>query len=278
VVGGQVDATHPAAVAWLAAGAAAHHSPAHAPSVADLDFDVAAGRPLAPDALEAVRDDAVARFGSLEKYAAVASTARLAAEALIARRRDQALAGRLISREFVRAYLVAPIDSEFRRLLGDAARTIGAQVPGMVHAGATREAVTAFVTTIHSRSIVSLVSRLARALERAPAAESPPPIGERPARIDARRAIDPSLLTMIAHRLADVAAPAVVDAVGRAIGRAAAGKAWNGEAFDDAMGLLPGVRNQAVHDVAMRLTAHVDAVIRDHALGAPTTETTHAEV
>lgn len=220
--------------------------------------------PLARGELEDVRDDAVARFGSIAGFMSVAGAARLAAEASIARRKDAALAGRLIARKPLRAFVFGAIDGEFRRLLTDVPQRAAAQLVPRIQSGAKREEVREYLRDIISASLATMKSRVAKSLSMIAPTDNPPAVGANPGPAQPP-AIEPKLHQALTSRLQGVAAPKVVDLLLRIMARAAAGKPWANAVFDEALAIRSEVEGEAVAAVARILTEHIDTAIRDHA-------------
>jgi hypothetical protein len=288
---GLVDAAHPAARAYLAASSSAapqRRSQRTSPVATAREHEPTAAALLSVGAhalefgeLERVRDDALERFGSIPEFVSAAQAARAAAEASIARRKDAAFDGRLIARAHVRTYVFGAIDAEFRRLLADASARIATTALAKARAGASLQEVTTDVTDVHSQVLQALVSRARRALDNAPANDSPPDAGAASTGDQRRksRAISHALHARIARRMHE-ATPAIVDAVAKNIARAACGTAWSSTVFTEAMELHAAARAAAEETVANRLVAHVDDVARAFAFDEFThpSEGSHAPV
>jgi hypothetical protein len=261
-----VDVAHPAAQAYLASrrSPSARSEAAAVADAAAIELGIApVDVHVAPGELERVRDEAISRFGSLAQFVAVAQAARISADARLAQRKDAALAGRLISREHVRAYVFAPIDACFRQLLTDAARTIGLQVPALVRSGRPLEDVIALIQDIQSRALSGMRERMLRGLRSAPASDSPPAVGESTRSHGTAPMIDRRLREQLEQQLRARAGD-LVDVIGRELARAAAGKPFDAALFDQARELVAPVREEAARNIGVRMVALLDRVVRDH--------------
>lgn len=266
--GGRVDAGHTAVVAWLESAAPVAPA-ATTPGPAEPEGDTAAmlsgDAELAGD-LRARTEAAVARFGSLAAYVAAAQADRLDADRAIARRRDAALAGRLIPREPVRAFVFGALDRMTRILLADFSQTAATRLHQHFAAGGSVADARTLIADLLGAHLRAGKDQSLAALDRIEPDASPPEV-----RAPERRAVvvsvPPSFVRALELALAELA-PSLVESTARQLARHAAGSPFSNAVFDAALALLSPVRVDAESRARQQLAAALRTTISRFAIAS----------
>lgn len=243
---GSVDAAHPVAAEWLAAGKT--EEPVQASSV------------QVPDR---------AAFLSVKFRKQVAEAARLESR----NARDD---GRLIAREPVRGVVFGLLSELNRRLLTDASSTIATRMIALVRSGGTHEQCRDLVRSIVSSQIKVSKRRVLNTFDspivRATDNPAEVRVTERVEQ-DATRAID-AFAAELRPVMASVAAPAIIEAVSRSVARASGPDGQFSEpVFARVLEALQAITPDAVRQAGVMLVAHVDATAAKQHQKDPTDET-----
>lgn len=234
---GSIDASHPAALEWLARGLEAA-TDGDRDDIDPLDHD--------DEGLEHLVAE-VARWRALK----VKSDARLA------QRRDQVLAGRLISRELVRANVFGHLDALNLRLLRD----VPTRLAMHVRTAANNEEAVALIRDQISAQLARAKAQVVHGLRTCRTGDNPPDVELHQPR-DARESVSTQVTESLAIAMRSKAAPRVLDLVLRSFARHAAGKPWTGAIFDDAMALRGAVELDVLDAIASVLVSQAEASVR----------------
>lgn len=269
VVGRRVDLAHPACVSWLQARAVD-------PGAAGAPPAATKAEPAAPDpdptncgelaALSRLRAEALRDFGSATEYADWLAIRKLRAETALVERKNATHAGRLISTEHVRMYVLGALQSLSGRLLGDLAITIPQRLrpllAGTPDIEAAREVYRGLITTALRSTRVQIVKSIRAAVDNPQ--DRPPAVGESSPRTDHSPPVDMVLLRAINQALSDVA-PQVLESPLRIVARHCAGQPFSDHVFDRAMTLQPAIETECLARVRGHLGTAVDTAVRRHA-------------
>lgn len=198
-------------------------------------------------------DAMVTRFGSIRNFYDFSRALTAAADARAARRKNELIDGRLVSRELVRLNLLGLIDQVFRRLLTDAARTLAA------NQGGTLESRIAYATDVLSSHLRAIKSQAVKAL-RTCKTDNPPELRAPDTESLAIR-VNRRLVAELKTRMQTMAAPEAVETTQKAHARAAARA--KGVRFHDAWeGRDLQAEREAIEHVAHQLGLQIDEAVR----------------
>jgi hypothetical protein len=237
-VGHEVDAAHPAVKKWLAA----------------VPAEPTPDRHREPDSTVPTRED----FAKLTFEKRQEETRRL-------RSRNDRDDGRLLSRQLVNQFVISAFDTLFRRFLEVSPRTLSAQIPASIRAGASREQIQAQIRDEHSSHLRATKQRVSRMLrgDALVAGDDPPAIPDQPPPEPETRPLR-ALATSLQERLRQDAAPKIADRVLRSVARVAGeGGRFEPAQFERVLAAAETVTPDATQHAATILDAHVvDALQR----------------
>lgn len=175
-----MDVAHPVVVEWLKSKAPAPTAPAKkskaappAPTPAPLLSDPDELLKAFPSDLTAIEiqqfahktlDELVALFGTAPSFRDWLDARKKIEEIREKDLKNDETVGRLIERDMVKRHVFGAIDNAFRRLLGDAPKTIARRLYAMAKSGATLEEAEAVVREVIGSNLAAVKSTAVRVL------------------------------------------------------------------------------------------------------------------